>query len=159
MSRKIEDLNPDTQKRLASAMAEMRLAGVDFFVSSTLRTSAEQAAYFAQGRSSLEIVNSLRSAAGMTPITSAENTYKVTNCDGVKYKSVHQSGNAVDIVPLENGRPVWPELSDARWHTIALIMQSHGFRWGGDWNGDGKTRADGDLSETMVDYPHYERKA
>lgn len=158
MSRRIEDLSIGAQHMLAPALSEMTAKKISFFVSSTLRTSGEQAAFFAQNREPLEIVNALRSAVGLRRIVASENTYKVTNCDGVKNKSVHQFGNAVDVVPMEKGNPVWPALSDPRWLAIATVMQAHGFRWGGDWNGDGRTRADGDLAETMIDYPHYERR-
>lgn len=158
MSRRIEDLTPEAQEALKAALAELETKGIAVFVSSTLRTSGEQAAFFAQNREPLDIVNALRIAVSLRKISAAENKYKVTNCDGVKNKSVHQYGRAVDVVPMEKGYGVWPVTSDPRWREIAEIMQKHNFRWGGDWNGDGRTRADGDESEKLVDYPHYELK-
>jgi hypothetical protein len=158
MSRKVEDLTPETQKALDPAFDELNEKKIPFFVSSTLRTSGEQAAFYAQHREPLGVVNDLRVAAGLRKISASENTYTVTNCDGVKNKSVHQFGNAIDIVPMENGEPVWPPISDPRWREISGVMVKYGFRWGGDWNGDGRTRADGDDTEKLVDYPHYERR-
>lgn len=46
--------------------------------------------------------------------------------------------------------------TDPRWKQIAEVMVKHGFRWGMDWNGDGRTRYDGDKTEVRVDAPHYE---
>lgn len=158
MSKKAEDLKPGAREAAKAAMAELIEKGVKFCITSTLRTLEEQQAYYAQGRMLLGEVNRLRAIAGFYLLGAEENKKVITNCDGIKFPSNHQGGTAIDIVPSDKGRPVWPSESDPRWLAIAQVMTAHGFRWGGDWNGNGKTRYDGDLSETMVDYPHYEWK-
>lgn len=157
MSTKITDLRPAAAQMAAEAGRRLDAAGYRYCDTSTLRTDNEQIALHAQSRKELEEVNRLRKIAYMRPISAAENKYTVTNCDGVKSKSRHQGGTAIDRVPAdEKGNPIWPPASDPRWKQIAKIMQEVGFRWGGDWDGDGKTRYDGDMDEVMVDFPHYE---
>lgn len=156
MSTKLSDLNPMVREKAEAAMAELYRASIPVVVTSTLRTELEQRALYAQGRKPLNEVNALRMGAGMYLLKASENNNTVTNCDGVVNKSRHQSGMALDVVPAVNGNPVWPPTIDPRWKQIASIMVKHGFRWGMDWNGDGKTRDDGDKTEVMIDAPHYE---
>ena len=156
MSKRLSDLRYSVQKMAEDAFAELEQKGIRFLVTSTLRTADEQAALYAQGRKSLQVVNELRSKANMGALPPKENLYTVTNCDGVTRKSRHQDGGALDVVPAEKGKPIWPKDTDPRWGQIAEVMVKHGFRWGMDWNGDGRTRYDGDKTETMIDAPHYE---
>jgi len=150
-------LKPACQAMAQAAAEKLTKAGIKFCDTSGFRSEAEQVALFAQGRRSLEVVNNLRKLAGMYPLAKADNTYKVTNCDGIKNKSRHQSGLAIDRVPAnDQGQPLWPPESDPRWRQIADVMIEVGFRWGGDWNGDGKTRYEGDKTETMIDLSHFE---
>ncbi len=79
----------------------------------------------------------------MYALTEKENSAIVTKCDGINYCSDHQSGLAVDVVPLQGTRAVWPALSDPRWKQISDVMKKHGFEWGGDW-------------KRFPDYPHYQ---
>jgi hypothetical protein len=122
---------------------------VPYVVTYTLRTYAEQAALYAQGRETLIVVNTLRAEAKMPPISSSENSYTVTQCDGKRIseggtgRSPHQLGTALDVVPLGNGQPVWPGKSDPRWADIAKSFKEQGFEWGGDWT-------------DFVDLPHYQ---
>lgn len=159
MSRAIDDLLPLVALAVRRAIAKLEADGLEVFVDSTFRTLTEQQALFAQGREALIVVNDLRARAGMGPITETQNKYKCTNCDGVKFKSNHQNKTALDVTAAINGRPVWPRHSDPRWKQIADAFIAEGFRWGGDWDGDGKTRYDGDLDEILVDFPHFEVKA
>ena len=145
MSRNLSDLEPRVAAAAMRALADLRLRGIFFAVTSTLRTEAEQAALYAQGREPLEKVNKKRVTAGMRLIGSAENKYTVTNADGVKHKSNHQWGTALDVVPEYDGRPVWPPASDPRWKQIAGVFKAHGFEWGGDW-------------KDFPDLPHYQWK-
>lgn len=157
MSNKISDLRPAAASMAADAGKRLDAKGIRYCDTSTLRTEKEQAALYAQGRESIGAVNIKRRWAGMHQLPEKENTYTVTNCDGVKTKSRHQGGTAIDRVPAdEKGNPLWPPASDPRWKQIAAEMVVVGFRWGGDWDGDGKTRYDGDLDEVMADFPHYE---
>lgn len=78
---------------------------------------------------------------------------KVTNCDGYKLKSAHQSGLAVDLVPWVNGKPTWDKI-----HTSSLgasfktycNMLGVEVIWGGDWDDDG------DLKESFFDPAHFQ---
>ena len=145
MSQRLIELNAETYFLANEAIAELQTLKISHAVTSTKRTEAEQAALYAQGRAKLEAVNAKRQFAEMRKITDKENQYTVTNCDGVRIKSNHQSGDALDVVPLEGSRPVWPSPADPRWQDIARIMLKHGFEWGGQW-------------VKFPDYPHYQRK-
>ena len=65
---------------------------------------------------------------------------KASKCDGVKRKSYHQSGNAVDIFCYVNGAVTY----DQRYyfmlaHHILITARRLGhsnLRWGGDWDKD-----------------------
>lgn len=143
MSRRLEDLLPRVAAAAARAMADLKARGVPAVVTSTLRTEAEQAALYAQGREPLEDVNKKRAIAGMRLLAQAENKYTVTNADGVKHKSNHQGGTALDVVPEYDGRPVWPPAHDERWTQIAGVFKKYGFEWGGEW-------------KDFPDLPHYQ---
>ena len=145
MSARLIDLNAETYVLTNEALAELQDLKIPHCVTSTKRTLEEQQALYAQGRAKIEAVNTLRKIACMPIITLAENAKTVTNCDGVRNKSNHQSGNALDIVPLEGHYPKWPSGNDPRWLQIAEVMEKHGFIWGGRW-------------KNFPDYPHYERK-
>lgn len=149
MSTKISDLAPDVAAAATAAIQDMLDRHVPHAVTSTLRTTAEQVALHAQGREDLGTVNRLRELAGLAPIGEDDNSYTVTNADGVKDKSNHQSGRALDIVPVnENDVPIWPDHSDVRWQMICVVMKEHGFTWGGNWTKE-KDGID-------PDFPHYE---
>lgn len=156
MSRRIDSLNPDTAQAVRRALGRLGREGVPYFLDSAARLEVEQVAYYAQGREPLEAVNLKRARAEFRPIGEMENHYKITNCDGITSLSAHQRRDAVDVVPAAGGGPVWPPEADRRWRQIAAAFVAEGFRWGGDWDGDGRTRSDGDLDEVFVDFPHYE---
>lgn len=80
---------------------------------------------------------------------------KVTNCDGYRNKSRHQSGLAVDLVSFVNNQYTW----DGKHATglacafaTYLKMKRIEFIGGYDWNGDGN------LNETFYDPCHFEVK-
>src|SRR5271157_2424031 len=144
MSKNIEDLSDDVKPKAWASVELLTEKGISHIVTSTLRTEAEQIALYAQGRDPILTVNQLRSTAGLDPIEPADNTYTVTNCDGVKIKSNHQGGRALDVVPIDSkGNPVWPAAEDSRWTQISEVFKSNGFSWGGDW-------------PSFPDRPHYE---
>lgn len=152
MSTKLEDLTQAAQVAAVRALADLKVRGIPCVVTYTLRTYAEQAALYAQGRQSLMVVNTMRQAAGLPDLPAKENGYTVTQCDGKKIseggkgRSPHQLGNALDVVPLEGGRAIWPSASDPRWAEIAQSFKANGFEWGGDW-------------KDFLDLPHYQMKA
>lgn len=151
MSRKLDDLHPDVAAAARRALARLKVEGVEVCVTDTLRTEAEQLALYAQGRQGLAEINDLRARAGMRPIGEAEARQIVTKLDGKpvplgKGRSVHQFGRALDVVPFDHGRAIWPAPSDPRWKPIAAAFEAEGFEWGGRW-------AD------FPDYPHYQQGA
>ena len=138
----IADLIPEMQDKVQRFLS---LVKVEYVVTSTLRTLDEQIALFAQGRASLTIVNLLRRKAGLADIGNTDNSYTVTNCDGITNKSKHQEGKAIDVVPAgANGEPTWPSDKDPRWERIALCGEAVGLEWGGRWS--------------QKDLPHYQQK-
>jgi hypothetical protein len=131
----IHALHPEPRKAAQAAIAELRDKKIPFKVTSTLRTALEQFALWLQGRVLLVAVNRARKLAGMYPIGEKQNTYTVTNCDGVDFLSRHQSSDTLDVVPLgANGNPIWPPNDDPRWGEIAVVMERHGFRAGLRWS-------------------------
>jgi peptidoglycan LD-endopeptidase CwlK len=145
VSTRLEDLEDDVVPMAHAFIQELLSNNVQFVVTSTLRTSDEQKALYAQGREPIGLVNVLRTKAGMRPIGQSENSYTVTNCDGVKKKSPHQSGRALDVVPADSrGNPYWPKPDNPAWGPISEAGIKAGFTWGGSWT-------------SFPDYPHYEK--
>ena len=146
--RPINSLRSDVAAKVAKALADLDARGIAYAVTDTLRTYAEQAALYAQGRQPLTVVNCLRATAGYRAITEGENNI-VTNCDGTRKadgghgRSPHQLGTAVDCVPVGAHGPEWPPADDPRWREIAKSFKAQGFTWGGDW-------------EDFPDLPHYQ---
>lgn len=145
--RDINSLTPAARDAAEKGLAILKARGIRFFVNETLRTRATQEAYHAQGRQPLAQVNALRSAAGLWPLTPAENKKTITDT----LISKHMSGRAIDICPADlDGNPRW-KAPQAEWEAIAVVMKSVGFEWGGDWN---RPRA----GVMGWDAPHYQLK-
>lgn len=110
MSRRIEDLIPAMRIGYAKFEEIMRKAGIDFIVTSTRRTQAEQDALYAQGRTVPgEIVTWTR-------------------------RSKHIEGKAFDIVIMENEKPDW-KITNPKWTKAGEIGEMIGLIWGGSWKG------------------------
>jgi len=77
---------------------------------------------------------------------------KVTNAKGGR--SMHNYGLAIDFVIQVHGLPKW--VVDNNWMLVVKAFKEQGFRWGADWDNDGKTKAQGDKDEHLVDAPHFE---
>ncbi|GLI54765.1 hypothetical protein PM10SUCC1_02800 [Propionigenium maris DSM 9537] len=75
-NKSIKNIDPKLAVIIGAALAE---GNVDFTITSGFRTKQEQQTLYAQGRTK----------AGK----------RVTNCDGVKKKSYHQTGKAIDFIP------------------------------------------------------------
>lgn len=141
--RDLESLNPAAQPVFRAFLDKLNEAGIKYVVLETQRDADVQAAYYAQGRRSLPVVNSLRSFAGLPMLPPGENLYTVTNCDGTKLKSKHQFGKAMDIAPVnEKGNPNWKAPKE-EWEAIGTIGESLGLIWGAHFKG-------------LVDNPHFE---
>lgn len=115
MSRRITDLIPPVQEKFLLFQSLMEAAGINFIVTSTLRTQEEQNALYAQGRTKPGKI-----------VTWTRN-------------SRHASGRAFDITILINGKLCWnPEL-DADGDGISEYTEAGnigkliGLEWGGDF--------------------------
>lgn len=130
MSRSADDLSQDIRPKYDSFTKELTDQKIPWILIFTHRTDAEQIAFYAKGRQSLDAVNAIMDAAGLPHISPAENVV-VTNCDGVHHKSKHQTGDAFDLTFTDDrGRPIWPE-DPVRWFGLGQIAERHGLTWGG----------------------------
>lgn len=91
--RDIKLLTPVAQELLAKFSYNMTMAGLNFIVTSTLRTLTEQEALYAQGRESRQTINAIRERAGMPPLSLVESKKVVT----WTMESRHLTGRAFDI--------------------------------------------------------------
>lgn len=115
MSRRIEDLAPAVQQRAQTLVKAAKDAGIDLLITSTYRSSEEQAALYAQGRTKPGAI--------------------VTNArPGDSY---HNWRCAFDVVPLRNGKPVWGTtgLDGDLWRKIGEMGEAVGLEWAGRWTG------------------------
>jgi len=122
-SRKIEDLVPEAQIACKKFIEECKKNDINVQIIQTLRDSEYQASLYALGRT--------------------KPGKKVTNCDGVKSKSNHQSGKAWDAVPLKDGKIDWND--DKTFKKMADIAVSLGLRAGYYF-------------KSLKDSPHFEMK-
>lgn len=117
MSSRIEDLTPACQALFQKFKTRLDQANIPFVVVFTLRTAEEQHALWLKGRD----------ASGKV----VDQSKVVTNCDGYKKLSNHQSGNAFDLTfANEQGKPYWPA-DPVRWFGLGQIAESCGLGWGG----------------------------
>lgn len=124
-------IHPDLVRVMMEAI---KTTPVDFTITDGVRTTAEQQALYAKGRTKPGLI--------------------VTNCDGVKSKSAHQVkadglGYAVDLYPYYEGSV---QVNDnVRLRAIAEHIKKTAkqlnikIEWGGDW-------------AKFRDYPHFELK-
>ena len=108
MSRKIEDLSPNMQSLYQQFNEAMQDAGIDYIVTCTYRSQAEQDRLYAQGRTAPgKIVTWTR-------------------------RSRHTSRKAFDICIMVNGKPDWC-IDNPDWTRAGEIAESVGLEWGGRW--------------------------
>jgi peptidoglycan L-alanyl-D-glutamate endopeptidase CwlK len=151
MSTKLEDLTPEVMEMAKKLLAKLEEAGLRCVVTYTYRTAEEQQALFSQGRLDLESVNAKRAAVGLYKLAKKENTYTVTNCDGVRSLSAHQTREALDVNPVDKkGNPTWDAKPEV-WKKIGEVSKSIGFDWGGYW-------APLDKNGLGWDLPHHQKK-
>jgi peptidoglycan L-alanyl-D-glutamate endopeptidase CwlK len=112
-------LNPELITKVRGVLDKMTELGHPMKVVQGFRSVAQQQALYAQGRT--------------------KPGKRVTNADGVRVKSNHQSGNAVDCAFLVNGKVSW----EGPWDLFGSTAESFGLKWGGRW-------------KTLVDRPHLE---
>jgi peptidoglycan L-alanyl-D-glutamate endopeptidase CwlK len=126
---RLAGVHPELAEKTLRILAAMEVVGFPMMVVSGIRTTEQQQALYAQGRTKLG------------PI--------VTQLDGVVKKSNHQSkqdgfGYAVDCCFVVNGVPSWDE--SLPWALYGAIAQSLGLVWGGAW-------------KTFKDKPHIELRS
>ncbi len=143
-SQKIEDCTLDLQEKYRAFKAGMDAADLPFMLTCTSRTVWEQIALFAQGRKNLDMVNFLRRACGLSPISFTENLRKVTWTLASKHiidlednKPGNDKSRAFDIAIMRDGIPVWNLKIDVNINEIpdydeaGRIGEAVGLRWGG----------------------------
>lgn len=135
--RDLKLLTPEAFAAHAEFAWKMAAAGLNYVVTSTLRTPEEQRALYAQGREPLAAVNALRKQVGWGPITAKENADEVT----WTMNSRHLSGRAFDIalIGADGKTPHWNEKISVNVNTVpdyleaGIIGESVGLIWGGRW--------------------------
>jgi peptidoglycan LD-endopeptidase CwlK len=141
-SRRLTDLAPDVYPLAQRFMVLCEARKIDVLVTCTLRPSEEQAALFAQGRNPLAVVNALRAQAGLPAITDKDNAMIVTRAR--PGQSLHETGRAFDVVPMDGGKPVWNDRS-VLWQRLGEIGKEVGLEWAGLW-------------ECFREYPHFQKR-
>ncbi|GAA3987048.1 hypothetical protein [Hymenobacter antarcticus] len=115
------------------------------------RPAAEQAALYAQGRQPLAMLNRLRKLAGLPvfPAGSAEAGRKVTWVTVSRHMEL--PSGALDVGMLQaDGSVSWPVDALQKFSRLILAADWR-IRWGGDWDGDGRSD-----DEKSLDMPHFE---
>lgn len=111
MSRNVNDLHPDLQKKVSQLISECNKAGLKIGISECLRTVQEQDALYAQGRTKPGKI--------------------VTNAKGANYSSMHQWGVAFDFY-RNDGKGAYVDY-DNFFTKVGKIGKKIGLEWGGDW--------------------------
>lgn len=124
-SRKIDDLVTPAKLRALEFLFACKEHGIDLLVTSTYRDVESQNALFAQGRTTPGAI--------------------VTNARGGQ--SFHQYRVALDVVPLQYGKPVWSTVGNGLdddpaddetdclelWQRVGQIGEQCGLEWAGRW--------------------------
>lgn len=150
MSNKLELLHPSLQvkyKKLA-ALAKSRF-NITIKVTQTLRTEAEQYAYWTKGRLPLPEVNGAMIKAGLPIIGPSENII-VTKAKSAS-SSFHGYGLAFDIVlVMPDGKHItFKDNADTNgdgitdWDQVGSLADECGLEWGGNFS-------------SISDKPHYQ---
>ena len=110
--RDIKQLHPKLQEKITQLQAECKKQGLGIRVTDCLRTTAEQDALYAQGRTKPGKI--------------------VTKAKGKDYNSMHQWGVAFDFCRNESGKSAYAD-DDGFFSKVGKIGKSLGLEWGGDW--------------------------
>lgn len=146
-SRDLMHCEPELQRRFGGFKAEWEArTGRQLFVTCTWRSCARQEQYFREGRAF---------EGGVWVVVDKKRVK--TNVDGRVKKGRHNvyPSQAVDVAidtdPGPGKHLSWAAEDYALFGELAL---KHGLRWGGDWNGNGRSD-----DERFVDRPHLELPA
>ncbi|EAD7568621.1 alkaline phosphatase [Listeria monocytogenes] len=108
----VSGMNKSVADKTRNVIKKMAKKGIYLCVTQGYRSSAEQNALYAQGRTKPGAV--------------------VTNAKGGQ--SNHNYGVAVDLcLYTSDGKNVIWESTTSRWKTVVSAMKAEGFEWGGDW--------------------------
>ena len=106
----------------------------------TQRSPETQDALWAQGRTTLEVVNNMRDRAGLAPITVSENMAQVTWTRNSRHLLV--PSEAIDFaITLDPDGPTGPLKPTIKWddmpryRAMGIIAEELGLRWGGEKDG------------------------
>ncbi|MFT3704625.1 MAG: M15 family metallopeptidase [Agriterribacter sp.] len=129
---RIEQLHPDIREDMTNFINDVE-AGEDIIlrIVQGLRTFEAQNDIYQQGRTKPGAI--------------------VTNAKAGS--SYHNYGLAIDVVQMKDGKPNW----NYNYKKLRPYYKKYGLTWGADWDGDGKTKDEGDKDEHLVDMPHYEK--
>jgi peptidoglycan L-alanyl-D-glutamate endopeptidase CwlK len=154
MKPRIDDMTPELRTRFEMFSARMAEAGVPFALTAVLRTTDEQAAYYAQGREPLAVVNKLRARAAMLPLPEKENAYTVTQTlNSRHFPGLDGKARAFDIAVLRGDkRLTWDTKFDGDLDSIpdyeeaARLGEEVGLEAGARWT-------------SFKDWPHFQLPA
>ena len=139
LHRDTQSLVPEFRRLVEELIKQLSEKKIPYFISETKREPIVQKAYYAQGRDDLVMVNQLRHAAGLAPISPSENNRKIT----WTLNSHHMTGKAIDIYPMKDGSILWNG-TEEDWKPIVEIAEALGIEWGGRW--------------TEKDMPHFQQR-
>jgi peptidoglycan L-alanyl-D-glutamate endopeptidase CwlK len=144
-------LNPLVKAKVLQLIDLCSKHNIHIIIDQGLRTQAEQNAFYSRGREPLAAVNTKYKAAGLAPITEAENHGHVTNAQNAE-DSFHGWGLAVDFaVKMPDGSILWDveKCTDGSgvpdYTRVGQLAESIGMEWGGRW-------------VHMPDHPHVEMR-
>ncbi len=112
---KLDGVKPELVAKVQAIIAAMGELGFVMIVTDGVRTTEQQQALYAQGRTK------------PGPI--------VTQADGMEHRSNHQArggfGYAVDCCFVVDGKPSWDE--SLPWVLYGAMAETLGLTWGGGW--------------------------
>lgn len=103
--RDMRELHPKAVATFAEWQRRCAAKSMLPYVLESRRARATGEAYYARGRQPLSIVNGLYIAAGLAPITAADNTHTITQAKW--FETWHYPGLALDFAPLVKGALDW----------------------------------------------------
>jgi peptidoglycan LD-endopeptidase CwlK len=109
---KLEHCHAGLKPAMLKVLAAMEILGYPMMISDGIRSTEQQTALYAQGRTT------------PGPI--------VTYCDGVTKKSNHQSGRACDCCFIVDGQPSWAV--HLPWKAFGACVEATGLTWGGTFS-------------------------
>ena len=112
-ARTLATIEPDLAARVRRVLAALAALRYPMVATDGRRTTAQQAALYAQGRTKPGKV--------------------VTHLDGVEKRSKHQDGRAVDCCFLTATGTPWQPMWTGPWEAYGACGEALGLIWGGRW--------------------------